>query len=304
MKKIIKLLLIISVFFAFSIKTNASTYYVTGDGVRVRSSAKNANNIIGKLNYGDVIEVVSLNNSWYKIKYGNGYGYITYRYVSKLDDNYGTKTIALMNQSTNLKRSYSTSSSTIMTIPKYAVVKVLKEKNGWAYIHFNENLGYVKTSTLKKYTSKSEIAIGTYTINYSLNNNSKTSNMINSAQKINKVVIKNGEKFSFIRTIGKNGYLYAPEFTKNESIYGGGISQVATTLFLALRDAQRNNCYINITEQNRYGSKTPYAKLGEEAIINLKNNNDLVFTNKSGKTMKIYSYVNGNTVSISISVIL
>ncbi len=304
MKKTFKLLLLIFALFSFTSAVNAATYYVTGDGVRVRSSAKNANNVIGKLNYGDIIQVVKLENSWYKIKYKSGYGYITYRYVSKIEDNYGTKTIAVATSKTNLKKSNSASSANITSIPKNAVVKVLKEKSGWSYVHYNEQLGYVKTSTLKKYTNKKELAIGTYTIDYSINNNSRKNNISKSAKALNKVSIKNKAKFSFIGKIGTKGYANAPEFNSKESIYGGGVSQVATTLFLALRDAQRNGAHINVTEQNRYGTKTPYAKLGEEAMINLKGKKDLVFTNKSGKTIKIYSYVSGNTVSFVVSIVL
>lgn len=309
MKKTLKLLLIL-VIALISFSTNVVkasthyTYYITGDGVRVRSSAKNADNIIGKLNYGDIIEVVSLENSWYKIKYGKGYGYVTYRYVSRVEDSYSSKTIALLKANTNLKKSNSASSSTITTIPKSGVVIVLKEKSGWSYVHYNEKFGYVKTSSLKKYTNKKELAVGVYTISYSLNNSSRKKNISLSSQKINKVAISNNSRFSYISKLGKKGYYYSPEFNKNESIYGGGTSQVATTLYLAVRDAQRNYYHINVTEQNRYGSKTPYAKLGEEAMINILNNKDLVFTNKSGKTMKIYSYVDGNTVSVVVSVVL
>lgn len=304
MKKTFKFLLFIAVLFSFTTIVNAATYYVTGDGVRVRSSAKNADNIIGKLNYGDIIEVVKLENSWYKIKYGKGYGYITYRYVSKLEANNSSKTIAVLTANAYLKKSNSSSSSNITTMAKNGVVKVLKEKSGWAYVEYNEKLGFVKIKYLKKYINKKELAIGTYTIYYPLNNTARKNNITKSTQKLNKVTIKNGERFSFINKIGKTGYYNAPEFTNTSNVYGGGISEVATSLFLALRDAQRNNCHVSITEQNRYGSKTPYAKLGEEAMINLNSNKDLVFTNKSGKTLKIYTYTSSNTVSIIVSVVL
>ena len=304
MKKTFKFLVFIAVLFSFTTMVNAATYYITGDGVRVRSSAKNENNIIGKLNYGDIIEVVKLENSWYKIKYGKGYGYVTYRYVSKLETNYSSKTIAVLKENAYLKKSYSTSSSNITTMPKNGVVKVLKENSGWAYVEYNEKLGYVKTKYLQKYTNKKELAIGTYTIYYPLNNTARKNNITKSAKSINKVAIKNGQSFSFINKVGKNGYYNAPEFKNTSSIYGGGLSEVATALFLSARDAQRNNCHISVTEQNRYGSKTPYAKLGEEAMINLKNNKDLVFTNKSGKTIKIYTETSSNTVSVVISIVL
>ena len=78
MKKTFKFLLFI-ILFSITTVVNAATHYITGDGVRVRSSPENADNIIGKLNYGDEIEVVDFDGSWYKIKFGDGYGYITYR---------------------------------------------------------------------------------------------------------------------------------------------------------------------------------------------------------------------------------
>lgn len=301
MKKSFKFILLFIIIFSITIKVNATTYYITGDGVRVRSTAKNADNIIGKLNYGDKIDVVGLENNWYKIKYGKGFGYVTYRYVSVIKDTHTSKTIALLKGKTNLKKSNSTSSKTIISIPKNAVVKVLNKKSNWTYVEYNEKFGYVKTELLKKYTNKKEVAVGTYTINFSLSNNSRKNNIIKSAKKLNKVVVKNGEKFSFIKTVGKSGYAKAPEFNKKETVYGGGLTQVATSLYLSLRDAQRNGCHVSIIEQNRYNDKTPYAKLGEEAMINLKDNKDLVFINKSGKNIKIYSKVSGDNVSFVIS---
>lgn len=303
MKKALKLIIVAILTFSITTIVHASTYYITGDGVRVRSTPKNADNIIGKLYYGDIIDVVSLvNKSWYKIKYGSGYGYVSYRYVAKRDDLNVSKTIAIIKNNTNLKKSNSKSSSNIQSIPKGGAVKVLQEKSGWAYVEYNENTGYVQTKYLNKYTNSSELAVGIYTVYYPFNNASRNNNISKSVQKLNKIIIKNGKNFSFMKTIGKNGYSNAPEFEKQGDIYGGGISQVATALYLASRDAQRNGVHINVTEQNRFGSKTPYAKLGEEAMIDLENNKDLVFVNQSKKAIKIYSNVTGNSVSFAISV--
>lgn len=302
MRKILKFVFIFVLFFSSTLLVNAATYYVTGTGVRVRSTPENKdNNIIGKLNYGDIIDVIELDHSWYKIKYNDGYGYITYRYVSVLENSYVTNTIALLKEKANLKKSYSSSSSNLTTMPKGAVVKVLKERNDWAFVQYNEKLGFIQVNKLQKYTKSSEKVVGAWTINYSLNNSSRKKNIAKSMSKLNNVVIKPNEKFSFIKTVGKSGYLKAPEFKKSKKVLGGGLSEVSTSLYLTLRDAQRNTCNINITEQNRYGTKTPYAKLGEEAMIDLKRNKDLVFVNKSGKTIKIYSNVNDNNVSFVVS---
>ncbi len=302
MKKLFKALLLFIFFFSFTKIVNASTYYVTGDGVRVRSSAENTDdNIIGRLNYGDQIEVVELINSWYKIQYGNDFGYVTYRYVSTYEELNTSNTVALLKSKTSLKKSASSSSKTIVKIPKNAALKVLEKNDKYAKVQYNEMIGYVKTKYLKEYTKTNEIAVGTYTINYNLNNKYRNKNISKSINKINNVVIKNGETFSFINKVGKSGYKKAPEFNNNEKVYNGGLSQVATSLYLAIRDAQRNDCYIQVVEQNRYGDITPYAKLGEEAMIDIKNNKDLIFTNKSGKTLKIYANVSGDNVSFTIS---
>ena len=302
MKKTIKVFMLAIILFSFSRGVNAASYYVTGDGVRVRSSAENTDyNIIGKLNYGDKIEVIGLENSWYKILYGDGFGYVTYRYVSTVEDSYASNTVALTKSKAKLKKSNLSSSKTITKIPKNAVVKVLEKDSKWTLVQYNEQTGYVKTKYLKEYTNTKEIAVGTYTVNYALKNSSRKKNIKKSIKKLNNVVIKNGETFSFLKTIGTKGYSNAPEFDKNIKVSGGGLSQVSTALYLTVRDAQRNDCYLSVIEQNRYGSITPYAKLGEEAIVDLKNNKDLVFVNKSGKNIKIYANVVGDNVSFTIS---
>lgn len=302
MKNLLKYFVLGIILFSFTKVVNASTYYITGDGVRVHSSAENTeDNIIGTLNYGDKIEVIELVNSWYKIKYGEDFGYVTYRYVSKIEESNVTNTIATLKNKTNLKKNNKSSSKTLIKIPKNGVVKVLEKKSNWSLVEYNEKVGYVKTKQLKNYKNTNEKAVGTYTINYYLSNNARKSNISKSIKKLNNFVIKNGKRFSFLNTVGRTGFKKAPEFNKKEKINGGGLSEVATSLYLAIRDAQRNGSYIKVVEQNRFGSKTPYAKLGEEAMIDIKNKKDLVFINKSEKNIKIYAKVSGNNVSFVIS---
>ena len=300
MKKTFKLLLFL-IIFSFTTVVNATTYYVTGEGARVRSSAKNSDNVIGRLSYGQKIDVISLENGWYKIKFKDGYGYVTHRFVSAVEETSTSNTIGLTKTKTNLKKKNLGSSKTITTIPKKAIVKVISQDAKWTLVQYNEKQGYVKTKSLSFASKPNEEVVGTYNIKYTVKNKSRKKNINKSVQRLDNVVIKDGEKFSFLKTVGTDGYLNAPEFKKKSKVYGGGVSEVATSLYLSIRDAQRNNCFINVTEQNRHSSKTPYAMLGEEAMIDLKNNKDLEFVNKSGKTIKIYSYVNGYIVSFVIT---
>lgn len=300
MKKYIKLILVAAVFIISTFTVaNATTYFVTGEGVRVRSTAENRpDNIIGTLAYGTQLDVIDASGSWYLIRYGTGYGYVTRTFIGSYENSTLTNTIALTNTSTDLKTS---KGAFICKIPKNVIVKVGTSNSKSTYIQYNGNIGYVKTSTLKKITNQNEICLGSYTISYSINSSSRKQNISRSVNKINKCIVKPGQSFSFINKAGTSGYAYAPEFVGGSSILGGGLSQVSTSLYQCIRDAQRNSCNINVTMQNRYYTLTPYAKLGEEAMVDISSNTDLRFTNCNSYPIKIYSMVNGNNVSFVIS---
>lgn len=52
------------------------------DGLRVREGAGTNTKILGVLNHGSAVKIVDTNGSWYKIKYGSGYGYVHKDYVT------------------------------------------------------------------------------------------------------------------------------------------------------------------------------------------------------------------------------
>ncbi len=54
---------------------------VTASKLNVRSGASTSSEIIGTLKKGNVAEIVSKENGWYKIKYYNSYGYVSSSYV-------------------------------------------------------------------------------------------------------------------------------------------------------------------------------------------------------------------------------
>lgn len=54
---------------------------VTASKLNVRNSSSTSSEIIGTLKRGDVAEIVSKENGWYKIKYYNSYGYVSTSYI-------------------------------------------------------------------------------------------------------------------------------------------------------------------------------------------------------------------------------
>ena len=62
--------------------SKGKTMYCTASGLNVRSGKGTSYSVIGSLSHGQAATVVDTSDSWYKIKYGNGYGYASSKYLS------------------------------------------------------------------------------------------------------------------------------------------------------------------------------------------------------------------------------
>jgi vancomycin resistance protein YoaR len=137
--------------------------------------------------------------------------------------------------------------------------------------------------------------------NFRGSSKSRIKNINVAANKISSTLLKPGEEFSFVNTLGKvdarSGYL--PELvikgTKTIPEYGGGICQVSTTLFRAALNAglpileRRNHSYI----VNYYG------KPGLDATIYLPRP-DFRFQNDTNHHILIQHYIVGTTLYYEI----
>jgi vancomycin resistance protein YoaR len=137
--------------------------------------------------------------------------------------------------------------------------------------------------------------------NFKDSSKSRVKNINVAANKISSTLLKPGEEFSFVNTLGKvdarNGYL--PELvikgTKTIPEYGGGICQVSTTLFRAALNAglpileRRNHSYV----VNYYG------KPGLDATIYLPKP-DFRFQNDTNNHILIQHYIVGTVLYYEI----
>ena len=99
MKKLITALLVFTLLLAVGATALAKTYYIktqSGNYVYVRSGRGTDYEKIGKLVYGDHIDVVDIKNGWAKFNFGSkGYGYVSANFLSK------TKPAAIVKNNTN-----------------------------------------------------------------------------------------------------------------------------------------------------------------------------------------------------------
>lgn len=123
-------------------------------------------------------------------------------------------------------------------------------------------------------------------------------------RKLNGVVIPAGATFSFNDTVGPRtksyGYVEAPN-ARNSYVYGGGTSQVAATLYLALLELQ-SGFYID--EIDTYGSsefKNKYVGDRNFAVVTNYDEDDFAFTNNFGDDIEIKMWIDDNNLRCSLT---
>ncbi len=96
--------------------STSKTVYVTASALNVRSGPSTSYSVIGSLKKGSSASVVGTSGSWYKIKYGSGYGYISSSYTSSSSSSSSSSTSTVTSTSTTT--SSSSSSSSIVSFAK------------------------------------------------------------------------------------------------------------------------------------------------------------------------------------------
>uniref|UniRef100_UPI00260A6FC6 SH3 domain-containing protein n=1 Tax=Terrisporobacter sp. TaxID=1965305 RepID=UPI00260A6FC6 len=137
--------------------TVTHTGRVKATALNVRNGAGTSYAHIGTLLKGTTVNIVDkMSNGWYKIKFGNGYGYVSASYISDVtpvsgsndsSDSTVIKTGTVNTNSLNVRSGASTSYSKIGTLSRGAKVEIVNtESNGWYKIKFGNGYGYVSSS--------------------------------------------------------------------------------------------------------------------------------------------------------------
>ena len=124
----------------------SGTIKVNG-GLNVRSGAGTSYSVIGSLSNGAKIEIVETSGTWYKIKYGSGYGYVSKDYVTINTRSIAENTVLREGTAVTLAlkvRDESSYESTVMGIISMGEkVSVLEDQGEWSKIKYNDTVGYI-----------------------------------------------------------------------------------------------------------------------------------------------------------------
>lgn len=128
----------------------------------------------------------------------------------------------------------------------------------------------------------------------------RANNVALAAQRINGVVLKPGQGFSFSQTVlprtRANGYVEAPIFVSGEvsTGIGGGICQVSSTLYAAMIRAG-----LPATERHPHSRPVDYLPKGYDATI-AGNRLDLKFTNIFSQPLLIQASANNGVLTVTL----
>lgn len=142
--------------------------------------------------------------------------------------------------------------------------------------------------------------LGVYSTNYQSSTSNRAANVILAASKINGVVLKPGDTFSYNESIGDttiaNGYKVAPVFEngKTSEGVGGGICQVSSTLYTAVLYAD-----LKVVERRNHSLTVAYIPKGQDATVSY-GSIDFKFMNNTNYPIKISCSAKGGIVNVSL----
>ena len=126
--------------------TQSGTVKASG-GLNVRSGAGTSYSVIGSLSNGSQVEIVETSGSWYKIKYGSGYGYVSKDYILVNTRSIAENTVLREGTAVTLSlkvRDESNYEANVMgTIAMGEKVSVIEDNGEWSKIQYNDTIGYI-----------------------------------------------------------------------------------------------------------------------------------------------------------------
>ena len=292
-------------------QTSTKTYYATTDNLKVRTGAGTSYSIYKSINTGTAVNVISnMNNGWSKVSMDGKTLYISTSYLSTTKPSSttttqtSTKTYYVTTDNLNIRTGAGTSYSIYKKVNTGTAVNVISNmSNGWSKISMDGKTVYASTSYLS--TTKPSSTTYSYSVTATVTTTkSKTNsikNVINAFKKIDGKIIKPGETFSYLGTIGSiskaNGFVESDIISggKVSTGVGGGVCLGSTAIHNAVMKSG-----LTVTERRNHSLPSSYVKKGMDAMVTSSNNLDYKFKNTSSYPVRIRCYVSNNQAVVKI----
>lgn len=154
--------------------------------------------------------------------------------------------------------------------------------------------------------SKEELAeikdlLGSFSTDYSSSSKARKNNVANGVGFINGTILYPGDEFSVLGAItpftAENGYMLAGSYENGTTVetYGGGICQVSTTLYGAVREAE-----LSVVTRSSHSMIVTYVKPSMDAAISESGGKDFQIKNNKSYPIYIEGYCDGSNAYFNI----
>jgi vancomycin resistance protein YoaR len=182
----------------------------------------------------------------------------------------------------------------------YAINEFLE--NGWDGV---DNTIDLVTTVVEPRGSEEELAqvqdlLGAYSTNFSSSSAGRAKNVTTGCSKVNGTILYPGDEFELCSTVSpftqENGYELAGAYQNGTTVesFGGGICQVATTLYNAVIRAE-----LEITQRYNHSMLVSYVQPSMDAAI-AGNYKDLRFKNNTDAPVYIEGYTSGGILYFNV----
>ena len=143
--------------------------------------------------------------------------------------------------------------------------------------------------------------LGSFSTNYSSSAAARKNNVANAVGFINGTILFPGDELSVINTItpftAENGYMLAGSYENGTTVqtYGGGICQVSTTLYGAVREAE-----LGVVTRSAHSMIVTYVEPSMDAAISESGGKDFQIKNNKNYPVYIEGYCDGKNAYFNI----
>lgn len=143
--------------------------------------------------------------------------------------------------------------------------------------------------------------LGSFSTDYSSSSSSRKNNVANGVSLINGTVLYPGDEFSVLDAItpftAENGYMLAGSYENGTTVetYGGGICQVSTTFYGAVREAE-----VEVVTRSCHSMVVNYVQPSQDAAISESGSKDFQIKNNKSYPIYIEGYCSGGKVYFTI----
>lgn len=286
----------------FAIRAKAEII-IKGNDVHIRSSPEIAeDNIIAVLDNGDEVSPIENEGTWVLISWNeNGttrQGYVSVDYL-RLEQS--TNRVGIAKTRVHLRDGPSTEYKSLGMVEENTIFKVMNSTSKWLNVICKGTYGYVATDYVTQKQLETGRFLGVFTTFFSTHQKGRTKNIQKGAGLLDDCIVAPGETFSLLDAIGPitkaGGYFEAPEYKKTDSGtetvigYGGGVCQIATTLYQAVLDANRSGSSLEIVERHQHSKSVSYVEDGQDATISWKAEKDFKFKNNNNYKIRLRALV-------------